>query len=129
MALGKYTEFSNKKHLRNNNLKLVILIYRSALFYSIVPKKVGHLYVGGYDRPIAHIKVSKQLKELDNKIIECKLENNQWVFMRERTDKSFPNSYTTAKGKDLDSRVYHPAYFADQYCLLIRISFSMFSGI
>lgn len=59
---------------------------------------MGYLYVGGLDAPFAQIKVSKQLKEYDNKIIECKFENNQWVFMRERTDKSFPNSYKTAIG-------------------------------
>lgn len=39
------------------------------------------------------------MKELDGKIIECKYEKNAWVFMRERTDKSFPNSYTTAQCK------------------------------
>merc|ERR1712241_508755 len=42
--------------------------------------------------------LTKQLKELNNKIIECKWEDNQWVFMRERTDKSFPNGYNTAIG-------------------------------
>ena len=41
---------------------------------------------------------TKALKHLDNKIIECKWENNQWVFMRERTDKSFPNAFKTAIG-------------------------------
>lgn len=41
-------------------------------------------------------KCTKMLKALDGKIIECKLENNKWVFMRERTDKSFPNSRQTA---------------------------------
>ncbi|XP_044742570.1 mRNA-capping enzyme [Chrysoperla carnea] len=64
----------------------------------ILPRKIGHLYVGQLDRPYAQIKITKQLKELNNKIIECKYENNQWVFMRERTDKSFPNSFNTAQG-------------------------------
>lgn len=41
-------------------------------------------------------KLSKNVKMLNGKIIECKYENNQWVFMRERTDKSFPNSRSTA---------------------------------
>ncbi|XP_067007621.2 mRNA-capping enzyme [Anabrus simplex] len=62
----------------------------------ILPRKVGQLFVGGLDRPFASIKISKILRELDNKIIECRFENNQWVFMRQRTDKSFPNSYDTA---------------------------------
>lgn len=42
------------------------------------------------------MKYDKDLKDLDGKIIECKYENKQWVFMRERTDKSFPNSFDTA---------------------------------
>lgn len=49
--------------------------------------------------PFAKMKYSKALKDLDNKIVECKFEDNQWKFMRERTDKSFPNAYDTANGK------------------------------
>lgn len=45
------------------------------------------------------IQVTKELKQYDNKIIECKFENNSWVFMRQRTDKSFPNAYNTAMGE------------------------------
>ncbi|CAH0557558.1 unnamed protein product [Brassicogethes aeneus] len=63
----------------------------------IVSRKVGHLYVGQMDRPYACMKYTKAIKDLDSKIIECKFEDNQWKFMRERTDKSFPNSYNTAK--------------------------------
>merc|ERR1711874_443703 len=61
-------------------------------------KTLGYLYVGNHSPPFAKMKLTKQLKELNNKIIECKWENNQWVFMRERTDKSFPNGYNTAMG-------------------------------
>ena len=43
--------------------------------------------------------MTKELKQYDNKIIECKFENNSWVFMRQRTDKSFPNAYNTALGE------------------------------
>lgn len=64
----------------------------------LVPKTVGFLFVGSYAQPFAKMKVNKQLKELNNKIIECKWENNQWTFMRERSDKSFPNGYNTAIG-------------------------------
>lgn len=63
----------------------------------ILPKSVGLLFVGGLDQPFDRIKYTKQLKEYDNKIIECKVENGAWVFMRERTDKSFPNSIKTAQ--------------------------------
>ncbi|XP_058795670.1 mRNA-capping enzyme isoform X3 [Phymastichus coffea] len=63
----------------------------------ILRRSIGHLYVGGLPVPFDKMKITKQMKELNNKIIECKCVNGQWVFMRERTDKSFPNSYNTAK--------------------------------
>ncbi|XP_026089726.1 mRNA-capping enzyme-like [Carassius auratus] len=62
----------------------------------LIPQTVGLLYVGSYDMPFAQMKITKELKQYDNKIIECTFVNNTWVFMRERTDKSFPNSYVTA---------------------------------
>ncbi|XP_030054965.1 mRNA-capping enzyme isoform X1 [Microcaecilia unicolor] len=62
----------------------------------LLTQNVGLLYVGSYERPFAQTKVTKELKQYDNKIIECKFENNSWVFMRQRIDKSFPNSYDTA---------------------------------
>lgn len=77
-----------------------LLAFNEIFKISILPKKIGYLYVGGRDVPFNTIKITKQIKELDNKIIECKFENNQWLFMRERTDKSFPNSWSTAMGKN-----------------------------
>lgn len=62
----------------------------------ILPRKVGHLFVGGSNVPYSRMKVTKQIKDLNNAIIECKVENGQWVFMRVRNDKSFPNSVHTA---------------------------------
>ena len=57
------------------------------------------MYVGGLDVPFGMIhKVTKDLRQYNGKIIECKYVNGSWVFMRERTDKSFPNSHTTAIG-------------------------------
>ena len=38
---------------------------------------------------------------MNNKIIECSWDGKQWKFMRQRTDKSFPNSYDTAMGQCL----------------------------
>ena len=55
--------------------------------------------VGGLEPAFAEMKVTKEIKELDNKIIECYFQNNQWKFMRQRTDKSFPNAYATAMGR------------------------------
>ncbi|XP_026173837.1 mRNA-capping enzyme isoform X2 [Mastacembelus armatus] len=62
----------------------------------LLTQTVGLLYVGNYDRPFAKMKATKELKEYDNKIIECTFANSSWVFMRQRVDKSFPNSYDTA---------------------------------
>ncbi|KAI9543902.1 hypothetical protein NQZ68_004950 [Dissostichus eleginoides] len=64
----------------------------------LLPQTVGLLYVGSYDRPFAKMKATKELKLYDNKIIECTFANSTWVFMRQRVDKSFPNSYDTAMG-------------------------------
>ncbi|XP_015860233.1 mRNA-capping enzyme-like isoform X2 [Peromyscus maniculatus bairdii] len=62
----------------------------------LLPQKVGLLHVAGYERAFAQIKLTKELEQYNNKIIECKFENNSWVFMRQRIDKSFPNAYNTA---------------------------------
>ncbi|XP_036045734.1 mRNA-capping enzyme-like isoform X2 [Onychomys torridus] len=67
----------------------------------LVPQNVGLLHVGGYERPFAQIKLTKELEQYNNKIIECKFENNSWAFMRQRLDKSFPNAYNTAMAVSL----------------------------
>ncbi|KAI7799344.1 mRNA-capping enzyme [Triplophysa rosa] len=72
----------------------------------LVPQMMGLLYVGSYDRPFAQMKVSKDLKQYDSKIIECTFVNNSWVFMRQRVDKSFPNSYDTAMA--VCNSIQHP---------------------
>lgn len=66
-------------------------------------ERLGHLYVGGKnDTPFAFMKATKEMIPLENKIIECRYEigngrqEGKWVFMRQRTDKSFPNSFNTA---------------------------------
>ncbi|MCL4115734.1 UNVERIFIED_CONTAM: hypothetical protein GTU68_011226 [Idotea baltica] len=64
-----------------------------------LPTTLAELYVGSFDMPFAKMKATKAVKEMNGKIVECKLENDKWVMMRERTDKSFPNSYTTAMGQ------------------------------
>lgn len=58
----------------------------------------GYLYVNHMKAPFAEIPVTSTIKKYNKKIIECKFDERrkQWVFMRERTDKSFPNAYTTA---------------------------------
>lgn len=65
----------------------------------IVTRKRAFLYVGGQTSAFAEMKYTTSLKDFDKKIIECKFDNNQWIFMRERTDKSYPNALSTAIGK------------------------------
>ncbi|KAF2365927.1 mRNA capping enzyme catalytic domain [Trinorchestia longiramus] len=63
----------------------------------LLPTTIGQLFLGGLDVHFSEIKF-KNMKEYNNKIIECSVdEKGQWVFMRERTDKSFPNSFKTAE--------------------------------
>ncbi len=74
------------------------------MIYRMLRERLGHLYVGGKnDTPFAYMKATKEMLALENKIIECRYEmnngNGKWVFMRQRTDKSFPNSFNTAAGK------------------------------
>lgn len=64
----------------------------------MLPTTKGYLYVLHQQAPLAQMKVTKELKELDGKIIECSYNGKDWVFMRQRTDKSFPNSIATAQG-------------------------------
>lgn len=71
------------------------------LTFRILPTKRAWLFVGSMTTPFAEMKYAKNIKDLHNKIVECKFENNNWVFMRERTDKSYPNAYTTAVGEFL----------------------------
>ena len=67
-------------------------------------KKRGDLYIAGQIEPFAQIELTKELKLLDNAIIECRWNWPQgsglagkWIFMRLRTDKSFPNSIKTVQ--------------------------------
>ncbi|XP_052747194.1 mRNA-capping enzyme isoform X2 [Bicyclus anynana] len=81
-------------HMNSVDFKLEIVIDNRP---GMVAKKIGRLWVGGQTAPYATMRVTKAIRDLNNKIIECKYENNEWVFMRERTDKSFPNSFNTAE--------------------------------
>ncbi|WKY11709.1 hypothetical protein Q1695_003352 [Nippostrongylus brasiliensis] len=62
-----------------------------------LPQHIGYLYVQHANEPMATMKATKKLLPYDNKIIECTFDNGQWVFMRERTDKSLPNALKTAQ--------------------------------
>uniref|UniRef100_A0A0M3K246 mRNA guanylyltransferase n=1 Tax=Anisakis simplex TaxID=6269 RepID=A0A0M3K246_ANISI len=62
-----------------------------------LPEHIGFLYVQHESRPMGEIKATKKLLPYNNKIVECTLQNGKWVFMRERTDKSLPNSLNTAR--------------------------------
>ena len=79
----------------------------------MLTKSHASLFVSGHDGAFAQMKFTRELRQYDNKIIECKFDqkDNSWKFMRERKDKrqffvdilnnlilyfSFPNHITTA---------------------------------
>jgi mRNA-capping enzyme len=69
--------------------------------YGELPETHGQLYVGGYEMPFSIMKpLNKEMRQLDGKIVECMWNpaRQQWVFMRVRDDKTFPNNWKTAKG-------------------------------
>lgn len=77
---------------------LIILFCFYIVAVSLLTTKVGFLYVGGHDAPFGRMqKLTKEIRELDNKIVECTMNQfGNWEFMRERTDKKLPNSFNTA---------------------------------
>ncbi|CDW52813.1 mRNA capping enzyme [Trichuris trichiura] len=63
-----------------------------------ISQYVGKLMVLDSKVPFDNMPVTKDLLKYNNKIIECSVVDGVWTFIRERTDKSFPNSYETASG-------------------------------
>uniref|UniRef100_A0A914BXE9 mRNA-capping enzyme n=1 Tax=Acrobeloides nanus TaxID=290746 RepID=A0A914BXE9_9BILA len=61
-----------------------------------LPYYEGHLFVLGHTDPFASMRATKELQRYNGKIIECQYINGKWQFLRERTDKSTPNAYSTA---------------------------------
>jgi len=57
---------------------------------------IGYLFTSGSKMPYDTIKIDKQLKKLDNAIIECKFENDQWIFIRQRVNSSCADSLEVA---------------------------------
>ena len=66
----------------------------------MLPETLGYLYVGGLNQPFDCMrKMPKEVRQLHGRIIECTWDPNKgWIFMRERTDKSYPNGFNTAQG-------------------------------
>jgi mRNA-capping enzyme len=67
----------------------------------MLKEKQGQLWVGSGKSQVLFgeldLKLNKEAKKYNHRIIECSFVNNKWKFLRQRTDKSFPNSYDTAK--------------------------------
>lgn len=94
---GQSPELLKWKPPTLNSVDFVLNI-RTVRQEGCIPELIGALMVGGYDKPFAAIKVTKELKSLDKKVVECTWDakHNQWKFLRVREDKSFPNGYNTA---------------------------------
>lgn len=54
------------------------------------------------------LKVTKELKSLNKKIVECTWDatSKQWKFLRVREDKSFPNGYNTAMSTSVMLKIF-----------------------
>ncbi|CDW52995.1 mRNA cap C and mRNA cap enzyme domain containing protein [Trichuris trichiura] len=63
-----------------------------------ISQYVGNLMVLDSKIPFDKMPVTKDLMKYNNKIVECSVTDGRWTFIRERTDKSLPNSYETASG-------------------------------
>ena len=57
----------------------------------MLTKSHASLFVSGHDGAFAQMKFTRDLRQYDNKIIECKFDqkDNSWKFMRERKDKRY----------------------------------------
>jgi len=42
--------------------------------------------------PFSRMTYTQDLRQYDGKIIECTFQKGKWRFLRERTDKSYPNA-------------------------------------
>ncbi|GAV03544.1 hypothetical protein RvY_13947 [Ramazzottius varieornatus] len=64
----------------------------------MVPRAKANLWVNDHTVPFGEMKMSKDMKQHDQKIVECSYDAQQrkWDFLRVREDKSFPNHITTA---------------------------------
>jgi len=60
------------------------------------------------------LKVTKELKSLNKKIVECTWDatSKQWKFLRVREDKSFPNGYNTAMSTSVMLKIFAEPTFA-----------------
>lgn len=96
---GRNNDILKWKPASVNSVDFKLMIYKENKT-GMLPETKGYLFVGGKDSPFAEMKVSREMKDLNNKIIECAWDSEKhcWKFMRQRTDKSFPNSYNTAMG-------------------------------
>lgn len=82
-------------------------LFNKYFLYRELPVKRAFLFVNGMQEPFAEMRYTPDLRQYDNKIIECSFQNRQWHFHRQRTDKSFPN----AKGKFIHSYLYFHLMF------------------
>ncbi|EDW00552.1 mRNA-capping enzyme [Drosophila grimshawi] len=116
--------FKWKPHELNSvDFRLKIITERGE---GLLTKKVGFLYVGGHDAPFGRMqKLTKEIRELDNKIVECTMNQyGNWDFMRERTDKKLPNSFNTSVA--VVESIKHP--ITKDYLLSFIVNFGFRDG-
>ncbi|CAD5224961.1 unnamed protein product [Bursaphelenchus okinawaensis] len=101
---GRYDKLLKWKPPHQQTIDFRLQIRRNAVGHGNLGETEAILFVQdkGNLMQFAKTRALRSLLPYDNKIIECnfvidpKAPNGEWRFERERTDKSFPNAYTTA---------------------------------
>ena len=69
----------------------------------MLPERIGQLFVGSGQSTVRFseldLKLNKEARQYHGRIIECSFKDNKWKFLRVRDDKSYPNSFDTAKSE------------------------------
>merc|ERR1712190_619431 len=97
---GRCSDILKWKPPELNSIDFKLVIKSTKAGVGEISKKVGFLYSGGEQNPVSQLPMNAETRKLDGKIVECKFnpKTKMWNFMRERTDKTFPNHSSTAKG-------------------------------
>ncbi len=86
------------------------------IFKWLNSNQVGYLYTVGaglaevkfkYGDSDCTLRLDDEIRKFDGAIIECNHIDNEWVFVRNRTDRNHPNGWKTVKGTELAIKIWN----------------------